>query len=243
MSLSLQVAGLNVPCEGTLGCVASVVLGETKLGSLASWSAWFHRGCMKGDLAPGGIPKPRIPRRTVTVHLLLLVPGALTSSGQPLSTSFVPSDDSIASTCFSVAVGGATTRLIPSPLSYPGCRESSREMPAAALPDLALRRLPSAHVPPLAGRSVKAAAVGSGLEVPVHRLWGRPVTGTELGRLRGSMSLEATLGLHVWHLAWSWAAAAGGSPACLRSHTPRCRVEIPSRKGPVCRADGQPTEP
>lgn len=72
LSLSLQVAGLDVPCEGTLGCVASVVLGEMKLGSLTSWSAWFHRGCMEGDLAPRGIPKPRIPGRTVTFHLLLL---------------------------------------------------------------------------------------------------------------------------------------------------------------------------
>lgn len=38
VSLFLQVPGLDTSYEGTPHSVASVILGETKIGSLTSWS-------------------------------------------------------------------------------------------------------------------------------------------------------------------------------------------------------------
>lgn len=52
VSLSLQVLGLDVSYEGTLGSVVGVILGEMKIGCCTSSSPWFHRGCVKGTVAP-----------------------------------------------------------------------------------------------------------------------------------------------------------------------------------------------
>lgn len=64
------------------------------------------------------------------------------------------------------------------------------------------------------------------LEVLAHGHWAPPVMAVEPGRLGGHGSLEDTLGLRVWGLAWSWATAAGRTPGAeLRSRSERGRSE------------------